>query len=102
MSADGLKTCPRCAAEHKRAIQAADAAVADLIYRQGSAEEILRATDDRTKLKARKPEATFREDYEFYGAEDGTIVADYGGECQACGLTARLKHSVTFYPEPKP
>jgi hypothetical protein len=29
---------------------------------------------------------TFREDYEFYGAETGTIEVSYSGHCGACGL----------------
>ena len=28
----------------------------------------------------------FREDYEIYGAETGTVTVSYHGECQRCGL----------------
>ncbi len=28
----------------------------------------------------------FREDYEVYGAETGTVTVEYNGECQRCGL----------------
>lgn len=100
MSADNWTTCPRCKAERdKRDQQATDAVAA--MYGTVSVEEFERARAElRGKLKARLDE-TFREDYEFYGASDGTITADYGGSCQTCGLTARLKHSVTFWPTPE-
>lgn len=41
---------------------------------------------------------TFREDYEFYGAEDGEIHASYAGACSVCGLSVTLATSKRFYP----
>jgi len=47
----------------------------------------------RAKLGA-APETdhTFREDYEFYGAEEGTVTAHYGGRCTECGLNVKFRH----------
>jgi len=46
------------------------------------AEEAVRATAHR---------ATFREDYQIYGAETGTVTVEYLGECHSCGLTLEFK-----------
>lgn len=40
---------------------------------------------------------TFREDYEFYGAEDGTVVATYSGHCQKCNVGTDFVHRAPFW-----
>jgi hypothetical protein len=40
--------------------------------------------DDRSQFERRTP--TFREDYEIYGAETGTVTVSYSGECTECHL----------------
>jgi hypothetical protein len=40
---------------------------------------------------------TFREDYEFSGAETGEVTAFYGGECSSCGLSAELRATKRFW-----
>lgn len=42
---------------------------------------------------------TFREDYEIYGAEDGTVMVSYGGSCTTCHLTLDFKHEHNLYSE---
>lgn len=34
---------------------------------------------------------TFREDYEFHGAEDGAVSVVYKGSCTKCGLKMDIK-----------
>lgn len=41
-------------------------------------------------------EETLREDYEFYGAEEGWVCASYSGSCSVCGLALRFKHEEPF------
>jgi len=35
---------------------------------------------------------TFREDYEIYGAEDGTVMVSYHGQCGECKTKLEFKH----------
>jgi len=43
-------------------------------------------------LSVQSAERTFREDYEIYGASDGTVKVDYGGSCTECGLSLSFNH----------
>jgi hypothetical protein len=48
--------------------------------------------DDGTFTLAVTPAGdTFREDYEIYGAEDGTVTVTYSGSCQSCGLSLSFR-----------
>lgn len=42
---------------------------------------------------------TFREDYEFSGADEGVVYADYRGACTSCGLSVEIKESKKFWPD---
>jgi hypothetical protein len=42
---------------------------------------------------------TLREDYEFYGAEEGEVHAVYKCYCAMCGLSGELKASERFWTE---
>lgn len=92
MSADNWAVCPRCAEVREAAILAADAAVAKA-YGAVPVEvwDEMRAAADA--LGATEPEQTFREDYEFYGVEDGVLQISYSGGCKECGLSHRFEHS---------
>jgi len=49
---------------------------------------------DRLRADADSPvkyEDTVREDYEFYGFQDGKVVAVYKAHCQACGLSVEFR-----------
>ena len=44
---------------------------------------------EREEMQKRRP--TFREDYEFYGAETGMVTIEYSGSCTECGLTLQFQ-----------
>ena len=99
MSASNWAICPRCvdnaeaeSAERQNKVMAA--------YGKVPVEEFerMRAESDAAAVKE-EDYRTFREDYEFYGAEDGEIVASYGGGCGTCGLTVSLRATKRFWPE---
>jgi hypothetical protein len=96
MSADNWEVCPKCLAAAK---DTADAKHAEVYAQYGkvSPEEFDRL---RSELKAVDPEdfRSFREDYEFYGANEGELQVSYSGGCQECGLKVGLKTSKKFWP----
>jgi hypothetical protein len=91
MSADNWATCPCCAKRrevdlaHRESQLKASYGHVPLADFDAAREQL--ANDQATGI-----EATFREDYEFYGAEDGVVVASYTGGCTKCGLTLKFKH----------
>jgi hypothetical protein len=97
MSADNWTTCPRC---FRRARLAADEARAAVMASYGKVplEEFDAA---RAALEEPDPDTytTFREDYEFFGADKGVITASYKGACTTCGLSVSFKHEKTFWCE---
>jgi hypothetical protein len=44
---------------------------------------------------------TFREDYEFYGAEEGTVYIRYSGYCKICTLQVRVSEELDFFKNGK-
>jgi len=95
MSADNWAVCPRCRDLAKVERDARFQAAVDA-YGKVTPEEYERLRD-----KALEPFdgefATFREDYEFYGANEGTITASYSGHCSTCGLDAQFSYEFPFY-----
>lgn len=99
MSADNWTRCPRCVREAIAAKEVQHEA-ARAAYGTLPVEEF-----DRLRADAEEPvkfEDTVREDYEFYGFEDGTVVAVYEGTCQKCGLSTKFRHEQVVYPSPSP
>lgn len=98
MSADNWAACPKCIAVAKGA---ADVKHAEVYAQYGkvSPEEFDRL---RETLSAVDPEdfRTFREDYEFYGADEGELQVSYSGGCTECDLRVDLKTSKKFWPLP--
>lgn len=88
MSADNWAQCPRCTAVRTAEFKARDAAI-QASYGAVSVSEFDEArralAADMAKFEDREP--TFREDYEIYGAESGTVKVRYGGSCDDCGLS---------------
>lgn len=94
MSADNWAECPRC-------IRRAQAALAEQnetlrkAYQTLPMEEFVRLSAElKAKAEVLRPDRrTFREDYEFYGAEDGAVRVSYRGECTVCGLFLSIEES---------
>lgn len=43
---------------------------------------------------------TFREDYEFYGADEGVVHVRYGGQCTKCGTGTTINQDHEFWRKP--
>ena len=88
MSADAWRHCPRCTAREQQRLDAEEARV-DELYGQVPVDEFarMRATLTAEREAFGQRQATFREDYEIFGAEDGRVHVTYGGSCQKCGLS---------------
>lgn len=87
MSADNWTHCPRCAAVAEEEFRKREAAIHES-YGTVPVNEFDKArrklAEDRANFDAR--EMTFREDYEIFGADTGTVKVKYSGQCQECGL----------------
>ena len=81
MSASNWAKCPRCAARAAKAQEGMMAKLAEAGLNDGTFTLNVRVEGD-----------TFREDYEIYGAEQGTIHVGYSGSCQTCGLHIDFSH----------
>ena len=92
MSADNWARCPRCTIRERRRLDARAAEVAKL-YGSVPVEDFDKARNDldAEQRAFEKRPYTFREDYEFYGAEEGVITASYSGHCEKCGLSLSFK-----------
>ena len=91
MSADNWAVCPRCDRLRTESIAARREAVAKA-YGTVPVEEFDTMRAKLEEDSSKRPEPTLREDYEFYGAEEGTVHADYSCHCSTCGLS--LKFSI--------
>ena len=94
MSASNWAICPRCAA---RAAAAIEIAAADLFADYGKI-PVAEFDERRAQIPSinREDFRTFREDYEIYGAETGTVKVDYSGACETCGLGLRFTEEKTI------
>ncbi len=97
MSADNWAICPRCVAEAE-ALTAVLLGKAEAAYGVVPAEEYKQLFAEANVEVDEEDYRTFREDYEFYGAEDGTITASYSGHCQNCNLGVDFNHTHPFFP----
>jgi hypothetical protein len=97
MSADNWEVCPRC---FRRAKVAANERAAEVYRAYGKVppEEFAKA---RSALREpdREEYRTFREDYEFYGADVGVVSVEYSGRCDVCGLSAEFHAEERFFTE---
>lgn len=93
MSADNWAVCPRCKYRALKKFEKAGDAV-QAMYGNVTVEEF---DATRAALSMDDVGHTFREDYEFYDAETGTVEATYSGGCEVCGLSVTLKASEHFW-----
>jgi hypothetical protein len=91
VSADNWAVCPRCDQRHEAEVEAKFKAVDDA-YGKVPMAEFTEMTAAARAFSQTKVDPTFREDYEFYGAEDGVVVAAYRGQCTVCALSLTFKH----------
>jgi len=98
MSADNWTTCPKCEDVRSRIIEKAEARAASS-YGSVSVEEFDRLRKEAAELRSSPLKQTFREDYEFVGADGGEVLAIYSGGCATCGIKVKFEHGVRFYPE---
>jgi hypothetical protein len=87
MSADNWARCPRC---YRRGIEDLKTKVLELKEAYGVVPigqfDQMNADLERDRRALERFEDTFREDYEFYGADTGVVKVAYGGRCTKCGL----------------
>lgn len=97
MSADNWDICPKCLTEATAKAERKSASVSKL-YGTVPVDEFDRR---RAELKPveREDYRTFREDYEFYGADEAYVEASYRGSCSKCGLSVKLTARKDFWPE---
>ena len=94
MSADNWTQCPRCQVDDESR-QDALIKIANDAYGRVSPDEYEIARQNA--LHPDFEEDTFREDYEFYGAELGVVRYTYSGECTVCGLEVEFNGEHRFY-----
>lgn len=96
MSADNWAICPRCL-DRAYAEWSARLQVAADAYGKVPPDEYERLRSEALVPIDEETFRTFREDYEFYGAKEGTIKAVYKGRCQTCDVGVEFEHAHPFY-----
>jgi hypothetical protein len=88
MSASNWARCPRCTAVGLKALDERNAAVQSS-YGKVPVDQFDEARRQHAQAVAEfeRRHNTFREDYEIYGAEEGTVTVEYSGKCTECGLS---------------
>lgn len=103
MSADNWTNCPRCMDLNAKEITAMEERLRDSYGKipvdeyETMREAVVEAQYNRDANNAYSKYATFREDYEFYGAENGTLEISYSGQCTKCGLKLQFREEKEFY-----
>lgn len=104
MSADNWANCPRCIKLDQDEISEMRQNILDQYGKitVEAYEYLLNEYHAATKnLEYKQSDyskySTFREDYEFYGAETGTLEISYSGQCTKCGLKLQFKEEKEFY-----
>lgn len=100
MSASNWAVCPRC-------MEKARAEKAELRAQVEAGYGVL-PIDEFDALRARLAEpiddevlSTFREDYEIYGANTGTVKVSYSGSCEVCGANLDFQMERSFWSAPE-
>jgi len=98
VSADNWAICPKCTDKRTQESRERAEAIAEAYETIPVDEWDLMREEARIEDEIRV-EATFREDYEFCGADEGTLYISYSGACSKCGLSLEHKDEIKFYPE---
>jgi hypothetical protein len=93
--------CPNC---RKLAEDAAAALMVEAaaLYGKVPAADYEAAMERARDAAKDMPSETFREDYEIYGAQDGTVKVTYGGRCEVCKVGIDFRVERQFWPSPAP
>ena len=97
MSADNWATCPRCVHRAQKAHEAASLEVGALYGKIPHDEWLAKNAALKPVDVSDSQFCTFREDYEFYGADAGIVCADFSGHCTACDLGTTFKREQRFW-----
>lgn len=109
MSADNWANCPRCIKLDQDEISEMRQNILDQygkITVEAYEKLLVQYHEEMKNLESKHLEyqqsdyskySTFREDYEFYGAETGTLEISYSGQCTKCGLKLQFKEEKEFY-----
>lgn len=104
MSADNWTTCYACASKRDNEIAKQTAVqqkrLRDAYGQVPQSDYTALQIDVEAAINAisQKPlERTFREDYEFHGAETGVVTVSYSGQCTKCGYGTSFedKHPIS-------
>jgi hypothetical protein len=90
MGASNWTACPRCL-QRASAARAADVKQVAGSYGKVSEAECIEAVKSIAEVNPANF-GSFREDYEIYGAEQGTVTVGYSGRCDPCGLSVDFSH----------
>lgn len=96
MSADNYAVCPRCRDREQARLDELGRRAQEA-YGKVPVDEFDELRREADQVLDLEKLSTFREDYEFYGAETGEVVATYGGSCSECGLEVSFTHRHPFY-----
>ncbi len=98
VGADNWQPCPQCLYWARQKASVEQNAVMEL-YGEVPVEDF---DARRAALPSVDPDDfyTFREDYEFWGAETGEVQVSYRGACNVCGLSATIETSNRFWEAP--
>lgn len=94
MSADNWARCPRCYHDAAGVFNNLQRQV-DASYGKVTVEAFdlarARLVKEREVLEGHDTFRTFRENYDFSGAEDGVVVVSYKGNCAKCKLKLEFR-----------
>ena len=100
MSADGWQQCPQCSEEAEKKINELTNSIDEQYGRLDPESwlEFKRCTElDIDEIE--RSEQTWREQFEFFGAESGVLKVSYSAYCTVCKLKLEFKQEHPFYPE---
>jgi Kazal-type serine protease inhibitor domain len=99
VSADNWATCVKCLKD----AQTKEKAEREAVAAQYGKVPIAEFDRLREALEPVHPEdfGTFREDYEVYNDNCGTVQVTYSGSCHICGLELKFEHTHEILGEDK-
>lgn len=91
MSADRWSECPRCKYLYDESVKEKINEIKSL-YGKIPEEEYLQKYRDAKISLLKEFDTSMRQDYEFYGAENGVLNIRFSASCNECGFSWSYKH----------